>query len=60
MFIILLFSILGFLAGLIWVMVKRKITFNRAFSLILGLLAVGILKQIFKELGLFKGPRKLF
>jgi 4-amino-4-deoxy-L-arabinose transferase-like glycosyltransferase len=60
MFLILLFTILGFLVGLSFVMVKRKIRPGSILTAtFLGLLAAGAWK-VFKDYSKTKGRRKYF
>ncbi len=60
MFAILFLTIIGFLAGLGYVMIKRKIKPGNILSAtFLGLLFAGILK-VFKEYSKTKGKRRYF
>jgi len=46
MFLILVFTVLGFFVGLIWVMLRRKVTLNKALGVLLLGLFLGALKEI--------------
>lgn len=60
MFVVLLFTIIGFLAGFIYVMIKRKIRpSNILTTTLLGLLSMGIWK-IFKDYYKNRSKRKYF
>jgi len=46
MFLILVFTVLGFFVGLIWVILRRKVTLNKALGVLLLGLFLGALKEI--------------